>query len=257
LEKTTKNPIKKPKPKLKRKSKLKTGKTKNTEKELSYIEHLEELRRRIIFSLAVILVFSVVSYCKIDTVLAFVIKPVGKLVFIKPAEAFFSRIKFSFWIGVFLSFPVILFQIWRFVSPALLSREKKFALKLVPFSYILFTVGVLFCFFIVIPFAAKYFLSFQTDNIQSMLSMESYLSLVINFSLAFGLIFQMPIVIAVLVKLNIVTVEMLRKYRKYSILGIFIVAAIITPPDIVSQMMMAIPLLIIYEISIFFARFIK
>ena len=158
--------------------------------------------------------------------------------------------KVSFLAGVILGSPVIIYQFWVFVAPGLYQKERRYLVPIVLLSVVFFVGGALFCFFVVFPFGIKFFLSFATDVIQPLLSMKEYLSFASKMLLAFGLIFELPLVLIFLAKLGIVSVDFLRKNRKYAILLIFIVAAILTPPDVVSQILMGIPLMILYEISI-------
>lgn len=237
---------------FKRKNKKKT----KTGSELPLMEHLEELRKRLLISIVVIMVFSIVSIIFIDKILALIAAPVGKLVFINPTEAFMARIKLSFFSGLFFSVPVLIYQIWKFISPALYDREKRYVYWVLPSSYLLFLFGVSFAFFGVLPVGLKFLLAYGTADIQAMISITSYINFISTFLLSFGIVFQIPIVVIFLSKLGIVTPEFLKKKRKYAILIIFIVAAILTPgPDIFSQVMMAIPLLLLYEISIFLSKF--
>jgi sec-independent protein translocase protein TatC len=225
---------------------------------LTLVQHLEELRRRIIICLVAIFVCGIFCFFYSDKILAVLSKPIGKFVFIKPTEAFITRIKVAFYSGVFVSMPVIIYQIWKFVKPGLIEIERRTLSLVIPFSYLLFIAGVVFAFFVVLPTGMKFLLNYGTENIQPMISISSYISFVMIFLLAFGFIFQLPLVVLVLTKLGIITPKWLVKNRKYAILIIFIIAGIITPgPDIFSQFMMAIPTLLLYEVSILIAKFVK
>lgn len=220
------------------------------------IGHLEELRKRILVCFLIICVLSVFSFYHIEQILYFITKPAGKLFFLKPTEAFFINLKVAFYSGIFFSMPIIIYNIWQFVKPALLELEKKFVALLMPVSYFLFISGIAFSFFIVLPPCIKILLSSGSEFIQPMISVSSYVSFTICFLLGFGFIFQLPIVILVLSKLKIITPSYLTQNRKYAVLIIFILAGILTPgPDVFSQFMMAIPTLLIYEFSIVLCKF--
>jgi sec-independent protein translocase protein TatC len=169
-------------------------------------------------------------------------------------EAFFTFIKVSFLSGLMIASPVIIYQFWMFVAPGLYDREKRLLIPIVILSSIFFVGGALFGYFIVFPLGFDFFLGFATESIRPMPSMKEYLSFSAKLLLAFGLVFELPLVITFLAKLGIVTVPFLKKNRKYALLLFFVGAAILTPPDVVTQIMMALPLMILYEISIIGAR---
>lgn len=226
------------------------------QEKLTLVQHLEELRKRIIICLIATLIISLFCFFYVDNILLILSKPVGRLVFLKPTEALVTRIKVAFYSGLFIAMPVVIYQIWRFVNPGLIEIERRTLYWTVPFSYLLFILGVTFAFFGVLPTGMKFLLSYGTENIQPMISLSSYISFVIIFLLAFGIIFQLPLVVLLLTKLGIVSPEWLIRQRRYAILVIFIIAGVITPgPDIFSQFLMAIPTLLLYEISIFLSKF--
>lgn len=224
------------------------------EKKMSFIEHLEELRIRIIKCLITVSVFSCISYLFIKQILGYVVKPIGKVVFISPQEAFFSYIGLALFTGVFFSSPIIIFQIWRFVSTGLLKKEKKYLLIYIPISFLLFVGGVTFAFFIILPTCLQFLLGFGTDFLQPMITVSRYISFAGVFLLSFGVVFQLPIVILFLTQMGWVSTTVLRRNRKYVILLIVIISAVMTPsPDVFSQILMAVPLLLLLEISIWLA----
>jgi len=228
------------------------------DKKLSLVEHFGELRKHIIICLVAVIICGVFCFFYVDSILSILSKPVGNLVFLKPAEAFISRIKLAFYSGIFVSMPVIIYQMWKFVNPGLIEIERRYFLWIMPFSYLLFLSGVLFAFFAVLPVGMKFLLGYGTENVTPMISVSSYISFVGIFLLAFGIIFQLPVVIVFLTKLGIVTPKWLSANRKYAVLIIFIIAGIITPgPDIFSQFMMALPTLLLYEISILLSKLIS
>ena len=165
-------------------------------------------------------------------------------------EAFFTFLKVSFLGGLMIASPVIIYQFWMFVAPGLYDREKRLLLPIVFLSTLFFVGGALFGYFIVFPYGFQFFLGFATETIRPMPSMKEYLSFSAKLLLAFGLVFELPLVITFLARLGIVTVPFLKKNRKYALLLFFVGAAILTPPDVVTQIMMALPLMLLYEISI-------
>ncbi len=219
-------------------------------KEMGFLDHLEELRSRIIKVLLSVLIFSIITYFFSERVIDFLARPVAKVYFFSPTEAFAVRIKMSIILGIILSVPVIFYQVWQFVVPGLFQREIKAAVPAVVFSTLFFFIGGTFCFFIVLPTAIKFLMGFGTEKLEPMIKIGSYISFVSYTTLAFGAVFELPIVSYFLGKLGIITDKTLRKGRRYAVLGILIVAATITPPDLFSQIMLAIPLYILYEISI-------
>jgi len=231
---------------------------------IPFTAHLEELRKRLIICCVAIGIGVVIAYGfkeKLFEILTLPLvremRPGDKLIFTGLTEAFFTYMKVSFLAGIMLASPVIIYQFWAFVGPGLYQKERRYFVPIVLLSAFFFFGGSLFCFFVVFPFAFKFFLSFATDVIQPLPSMNEYLSFASVTMLAFGLVFELPLVIVFLARIGIVTVDFLRKNRKYAILLIFVVAAILTPgPDVVSQVLMAIPLMFLYEISIIGAIFL-
>jgi sec-independent protein translocase protein TatC len=223
------------------------------EKRMSFIEHLEELRSRIIKCVITVFVFSCISYVFVKQILSYAIKPVGKVVFISPQEAFFSYIILAFFIGLFISSPIIIFQIWRFVSAGLLRHERRALLIYGPISFLLFILGVAFAFFIILPIGVRFLLGFGTDFLQPMISISRYISFAGMLLLGFGIVFQLPLVILFLTQVGWVSTISLRRNRKYAILLIFIISAMMTPPDVITQILMAGPILLLLEVSIWLA----
>jgi sec-independent protein translocase protein TatC len=222
------------------------------DKALTVVEHLDELRRRIIYILLGVAATSGGAYYFIDEILEFVTKVGGieNLVFISPTEAFFVIIKLSILVGIIAAMPFILFQVWKYVGIALKKTERKYLIFFGPLSYVLFLIGAGFAFRGVLPLGIKFLLSFSKENISPMITLNAYIGFLGKMVTAFGLMFELPLVILVLSKIGLVTPDVLKKGRKYAIIGIFIVAAILTPPDVVSQVMLAAPILIMYEIGI-------
>jgi sec-independent protein translocase protein TatC len=241
-------------------------------------EHLTELRKRILLSLATVLILfvGVFNYSeKIFDVITFPLraelkitldsphiqilkKTAAPLVFLAPAEAFWMHLKVSLVAALILSLPIIFYQLWRFISPGLLSKERKYVLPFVFFATTLFVFGAFFCFIIVLPFAITFLLGYKTQNMTPMLSVGSYVDFCLKFVLAFGVIFELPLVIIFLTRLGVVTPAMLAKNRKFAVLFAFIAGAILTPtPDAFNQTLMAVPIIILYEIGILLSRFLN
>jgi sec-independent protein translocase protein TatC len=177
-----------------------------------------------------------------------------KLIFTGLPEAFFTYLKVAFLSGIILATPILFYQFWIFVAPGLYDKEKRLMLPIVFLSSVFFVGGAFFGYFIVFPYGFKFFLGFASDIIRPLPSMREYLSFASKLLLAFGLVFELPLIITFLAKLGMVSVTFLKKNRKYALLLFFIGAAILTPPDVVTQIMMALPLMVLYEISIVGAR---
>ncbi len=242
-------------------------------------EHLGELRKRIIFSLTALLVTFSLCFAYSEELFKFIMFPLRyeldfsvrkmylyfapkdklqatKLVFLAPAEAFWMSIKVSLVAGLTLALPVIFYNFWKFVAPGLMPKEKRYAVPFIFATTILFLVGSLFCFFIVLPFALTFLLGYKTgDVLMPMLSVGQYVDFCLKFVLAFGAVFELPVLIFFLTRLGIVTTDTLARNRKYSILFAFILAAFLTPtPDAFNQTLMAIPMILLYEVGIWFSR---
>ena len=224
--------------------------------EMSAINHLEELRRRLIISIVTVLVASGCCYFYAEEMVNFLTKEAGKLYYMNPAEAFFTYLKVSFFGGFLVSIPVLMHQFWAFVVPALTNQEKKTFDIIVPASVVLFFLGLAFSYFLVVPTAVHFFMGFSTDSLLPIFSIGQYLSFVIAFVLPFGFVFELPMIVLVLAKMGFLTSDFLKEKRKYVLVGAFVVGAIISPtPDIFSQCMIAIPILLLYECSIMIVQF--
>jgi sec-independent protein translocase protein TatC len=232
------------------------------DKKLPLTAHLEELRKRLIYCFLSIGVAFAISYAYIKEIVEILMRPLvqtlpkgSSLVFTAVPEAFFTYLKAALLAGIFFASPFILFQIWAFVSPGLYEREKKYIYPYLFVSTIFFLAGALFCYFIVFPVIFRFFLSFATGDIRPLPAIKEYVSFTIKLLLAFGLMFQWPALILFLSRMGVVSSKALSKNRKYAILGIFVAAAVLTPPDLVSQLLLAGPLLAMYEGSIWMAKF--
>lgn len=226
------------------------------DKKRTFVEHLDELRSRILKSSACVLLVSLLFFYCVEKIFPYIIKPVGSLVFIAPAEAFITYIKVAFFGGIFLSSPFVIYQIWKFVSIGLNENERRYVMIFGPTSLLLFVVGTCFGYFIIMPIGLKFLLGFATDFMSPMITVSKYISFAGMLTLAFGVIFELPIVISFLTKIGLVTPAFLATKRKHAIVFIFITAALLTPPDVVTQTLMAVPLLALYEISIILSRLI-
>ncbi|MBN1871749.1 MAG: twin-arginine translocase subunit TatC [Candidatus Omnitrophica bacterium] len=225
------------------------------ESRLSIVEHLEELRSRLIKAAASVIIMSAAAYIFVDEILAVIVKPVGHLVFIAPQEAFVSRLKLCIFLGLFLSAPLVLYQIWKFISSALKRNEKRYVMIFAPLSYIFFLSGSVFGYFTIIPVGIKFLLSFASETIIPMITFSQYISFVGVIVIASGAIFDFPIASLFLTKIGLISSETLSEKRKHAIVIIFIFAAFITPPDVITQILLALPLMVLYEVSILFSRF--
>lgn len=224
------------------------------EKKFTLAEHLEELRGRILKSALAVVVISCLIYNFVDRIMPYLAKPVGRLVFIAPQEAFFANIKIAFFAGLLLSSPIVLYQAWRFISLGLSEKERKYALIFGPLSFVFFSFGAAFGYGVIVPIGIKFLLGFASGLMAPMITVSSYISFVGMLTLVFGLIFQLPLVSLFLTKIGIVTPSALSGKRKHAVVSMFIAGAILTPPDVVTQCLMAVPLLVLYEIGIIFSK---
>lgn len=224
--------------------------------EMPFLEHIEELRQRLIKVVATILITSIVAYLFSEQVVNYFVKPVGTVYFRNPTGAFSIRIKVSLFIGLAAAIPVIIYHFWKFVVPGLYSREVKFLIPVTVFGTIFFFGGASFCFFFVIPAAMQILLSFGTDAVQSLIDVSDYFSFVFWMCVAFGGVFELPILAYFFGKIGFITSRTLRKGRRIAVVLIAIASAVITPtPDAFNMMMLAVPLYILYEVSILVVRF--
>jgi sec-independent protein translocase protein TatC len=222
---------------------------------MTIIEHLEELRARLLISVVAFAAGTGLSLLFVERVLEVLLRPVGRAVFLAPTEAFFVRLKVAALSGAFLSLPVILYQLWRFVSVGLTSTERRYALGLVPAALGLFVIGANFAFWVILPLGVRFLLSYQTPSLVPMISVGAYTSFATAFVLAFGVLFELPVVILFLTRLGVVTPKTLAAGRRYALLAIVAGSAALTPGgDVASQLLMALPTYLLYEVSIWVAR---
>lgn len=228
--------------------------------EMGLLEHLAELRSRLIRAALWAAAGFAACWYYVDPLFDLLVRPLLSVLpegahaqYTTLPEAFFARMQIAFIAGLFLVSPAIFYQIWAFVAPGLYAEEKRYVLPIAILSALFFTAGALFCYFIVFPFAFNFFISYSSPEIVITPKISDYLSFVLKLLFAFGLIFEMPIFTLFLARLGIITAAMMRRVRKYAIVIIFILAAILTPPDVLSQLLMAGPMLLLYEASIFVA----
>ena len=224
---------------------------------MPFLSHLEELRRRLIACAIAVGIGFVLCYLIRERLFLILVSPLkdilqdgDKLIYTHLLGAFLTYLKTAAIGGVLLSAPYLFYQIWMFIAPGLYQREKRYVVPFVLCSTLLFVGGALFGYFIVFPLGFRFFLSFANDYIQALPSINEYFSLAIKLLFCFGIAFELPVVIFFLAKIGLVTPELLRKKRKYALLLMFVVGAILTPPDVVSQVMLALPLIALYEFGI-------
>jgi len=226
-----------------------------------FLGHLEELRKRLVACAIAVGAGFVASYGFSEQLFQLLIMPLkavmpegDRLIFTNLPEMFFTYLKVAFLSGVLVTAPFIFYQLWLFVAPGLYRHEKKYVIPFVVISTLLFVGGALFGYFVVFPFGFKFFIGFSNEYVKALPSVKQYFSFAIKLLFAFGVVFELPVVIFFLTKMGIVTPQLLRKKRKYAILLTFVLAAILTPPDVITQCMMSAPLMLLYEVSIVGAK---
>ncbi|MBL7156789.1 MAG: twin-arginine translocase subunit TatC [Candidatus Omnitrophica bacterium] len=220
----------------------------------SIFAHLEELRRRLLFSIISVIALSALSYTYAEKTLGYLAKYAKPLVFISPEEAFLSYLKISLFGGIVLSAPIIIYNLLRFVWVALDMREKRVFIIYFVSSIFLFAAGAALSYFIALPAAMSFLLGFSSDLIRPFISVSRYISFSVFLILAFSIAFETPLFIVLLTRLGLVNSRMLRRKRRYFVVLLFILAAFLTPPDVITQVLLAIPLLVLYEISVWLSR---
>ena len=244
----------------------------NSEKS-GFISHLIELRQRLINSFIFLFSFIVVCYFFSEEIYSFLVQPYAdavkddnvnrRLIFTALQETFLTYLRVSFFAALFVSSPIILMQIWKFVAPGLYKNEKKAILPYLIATPILFLFGGMLVYYLIMPLAIRFFLSFEASSINSALPIQleakvnEYLSLIMKLIFAFGLSFQLPVILSLLARVGFIDSVFLKERRKYVVVIIFVAAAILTPPDPITQIGLAIPLLILYELSIFSVKIIE
>lgn len=219
---------------------------------MGFLDHLEELRSALIWSLVTCVATSIVIWFFSRHVLDFLLEtiPVESLYFHAPTEAFMTRLKLSFILGFFVSFPYILFRVWVFVAPGLFEREKRAVVPLIFSSTVLFYTGVVFAYWILIPIVLNFLIKFGTDLLSPLISVGKYFGFVARLCFAFGLVFQLPLVIVFLTSMGLISPRALLRQWRWAMIIIFVAAAVLTPPDPASQLLMALPLVFLFIISV-------
>jgi len=229
---------------------------------LPFTAHLEELRSRLIKSAVAVGVGFAICYGFKETLFEILIYPLirvmpegGSLIFTGLPEAFFTYLKVSFLAGILLASPVLLYQFWMFVAPGLYTKERRLLAPVIAITSFFFIGGALFGYFVVFPSGFKFLLSFGADYIRTLPSMREYLDFSTKLMIAFGLVFEMPVLLTFLARLGVTSVEALKRNRRYAVILSFVLAAFLTP-DVVSMLLLAVPLMILYEVAIVGARFV-
>jgi sec-independent protein translocase protein TatC len=220
---------------------------------MTFTDHLAELRVRLVKGLVAVAAFSVVGYIFRGAILAVIRKPLGDTVPLHAFdlfEQFFASLRIAVYTGLFFGLPFLMYQILMFCLPALRPNEKKVILSGLCFGVVLLYSGIIFSYILILPLLIPQLSGFFSAGVEQTFSLNMYIDKIFRFILAFGLGFQLPIILIILVRIGVVSIEGLRRNRKYMIIGIFVAAAMLTPPDLISQALLAIPLLVLYEISI-------
>lgn len=239
----------------------------------SFVEHLVELRSRLVKSFIYLFIFFIICYFFSENIYRFLVEPYAnvvkdddvnrRLIFTALHETFITYLKVAFFTAIFITSPIILTQIWKFIAPGLYKNEKKALLPYLVATPTLFLLGGMLVYYLVMPLAIKFFLSFETGSdisglpIQLEAKVNEYLSLIMRLIFAFGISFQLPVLLSLLARVGFINSEYLKTRRKYVVIIIFIVAAILTPPDPITQIGLGIPLLILYELSILSVKIIE
>ncbi|MBS4031726.1 MAG: twin-arginine translocase subunit TatC [Clostridiales bacterium] len=219
---------------------------------LTLFDHLEELRKRLFISIITLFIATIIGFTAVDSLRGILTRPAGHLdlIFVSPPEALMANFRLALIAGILISMPVLTYQFLAFIFPALYKNEKKIILPVMAAMLLFFTAGISFAYFTVFPYTIIFFMQFASEGLTAMFTISNYLTFATNFLFAFGVVFQLPILFWFLGWLHIVDAAFLRSQRKYALLFIVVIAAILTPPDVVSQIMMALPLLVLYEIGI-------
>jgi sec-independent protein translocase protein TatC len=249
------------------------------EHKMPLTEHLGDLRKKLFVSFGTLFITFLISFTFSESIFRLIMFPLKyklhfaienpyftfipqeelqniKLVFLAPAEAFWMHIKIAFVAGLIMALPVIFYQVWQFIAPGLLQKEKKYVVPFIFVATLLFLVGAAFCFLVVLPFALRFLLTFKVgDFLSPMLSIGRYVDFCLKFIVAFGAVFEIPIAIIFLTRMGLITPKTLAKNRKFAVLGAFIAAAVLTPtPDFFNQTLMAVPMIVLYEVGIIVSR---
>lgn len=231
------------------------------EEKQPFLAHLTELRNRLLVAVVALGIALILTYSYKEEIFGLLMRPMvavmpkgSSFIFTSVTEAFMAYFKLSVVSAVFVSSPVILYELWMFVAPGLYEKEKRYMFPFIIFGSALFVVGALFCYFLVMPFLFRFFIAFGADFIVPMPSLSDYIGLAIKLLIMFGLMFELPLLVYYLARIGVVRYETLARKRRYALLIIFVVSAVVTPPEVVSQLLMVVPLYGLYEVSILIAR---
>jgi sec-independent protein translocase protein TatC len=231
------------------------------DKEQSFLSHLIELRSRLLRAVVAVLLILVALIPLANKLYAWLAKPLidhlpvgGAMIATDVASPFFAPLKLAFFVALFLAMPFILYQIWAFVSPGLYRHERKLAMPLLASSVVLFYTGCAFAYYLVLPAIFTFMTSVAPEGVAVMPDISRFLDFVLVLFLAFGFCFEVPVALVILVAIGVATPEQLVRSRPYTIVGAFVIAAILTPPDVISQLLLAIPMCLLYEVGIFASR---
>lgn len=230
----------------------------------TFMSHLIELRDRLLRSIIAVVVLTLVLVPWAKDIYALLAKPLlaalpsgATMIATDVTGTFLVPLKVTLMTGFLIALPYVLFQAWAFVAPGLYQHEKRLAMPVIVSSFVFFLFGMSFAYFVVFPVAFGFFASYTPAGVQMMTDIDKYLSFVLTMFIAFGVTFETPVVVVVLVRLGIVPLEKLRAARPYVIVGAFVIGAIFTPPDVISQLLLAIPLWLLYEVGLFLGRFVQ
>lgn len=242
------------------------------DRQMPLLDHLIELRNRLMWACGAIFVGFVICYLFADHIYAFLVQPLAdiyqgqtgrRMIYTGLTEAFFTYIKVAFWAGAFLTFPIVAAQLWMFIAPGLYRNEKQAFLPFLIATPILFFIGGAIAYYVVFPLAWRFFVSFETAGGPQSLPIElearvgEYLSLVMKLIFAFGISFQLPVALTLMGRVGLITSQQLASNRKYAIVAVFAVAAVLTPPDVISQIGLGVPIILLYELSIIAVRIVE
>lgn len=231
--------------------------------EMPFLEHLEELRWRAIRILIAVVVLTIGCFFVSDYILNFLLVSTKNLHFeinlqvLKIQTVFVIKLEIALIFGIVLSLPYIFYQIWQFIAPGLLEKERKYVFPVIFFATFSFLSGAAFAYFIIVPIALDFFLSLAPQTVSNNIALDFYFGFVVRMVIVFGIVFELPVISLFLTKIGLLSPEFLKKYRRYAIVIIFILAAILTPPDPTTQVMLAIPLVVLYEFTIWISYFFK
>jgi sec-independent protein translocase protein TatC len=240
-----------------------TNETAKKEKEMPFLDHLEELRWRIIKSGIAIIVGMIICLVFSQKILDALIYPTThldiplELQVLKIQGMFVVKLEVGFFGGLVLGLPFILMQLWKFISPGLFETEKHYFIPLIASSTILFLIGLSFAYFIILPFAIKFFIGLVSGGIKPNIAIDFYIGFVIRILVIFGFVFELPIISYFLSKIGLLTPTFMRRYRRHAVIVIFVIAAVLTPPDVITQVLLGIPLILLYELSILISKTVE